>query len=58
MSALATTRDHARAMAKAGGPHTELWAQIADEIDAYLGMATEAVDLFGAVTTEPTLEDA
>lgn len=50
MSALTDTRDHARLMARAAGPDAVLWAQIADEIDAYLtGLPTLAEDLFGAI---------
>jgi hypothetical protein len=56
MSHLTRTHDHARAMVKAGGPDVELWAQIADEIDDYLGLPVAATDLFGDVTTEPMRE--
>lgn len=56
MSGLTQTRDHARAMVKAGGPDVELWLQIADEIDEYLGLPTVSDDLFGEATAEPRME--
>ena len=56
MSELTRFRDHARKMSDADdSPPAEraLWAQLADEIDAYLTSPPEDVDLFGAVSVVP-----